>query len=65
MVKMIRMTAALLMFGLGCLHIGFIFAEFAEPSNGIASYLELEAVLVKQLESYLDKVENEQDMITR
>ncbi|XP_017871972.1 PREDICTED: prolyl 4-hydroxylase subunit alpha-1-like [Drosophila arizonae] len=61
---MVRLSAVLLMLGLGCLEFGYIVAECAGPTMGIDSFLQLEAVLVKHLESYVDKVQNEQETIS-
>lgn len=63
--KMIRLSAVLLMLGLACFEFGNIAAECAEPTMGLNSLLQLEAVLVKHLESYVDKVQNEQETISR
>lgn len=63
--EMIRLSALLLMLGLGCLKLGYIAAECAGPRMGVNGYLQVEAVLVKHLESYLNKAEIEQETIQR
>ncbi|XP_064550757.1 prolyl 4-hydroxylase subunit alpha-1-like [Drosophila montana] len=62
---MFRVSAVLLTFGLGCLSWGSTFAGYAESENGMQGLLEVEEILVKQFELYLDKAEQERDSIMR
>lgn len=62
---MFRVSAVLLTFGLGCLSWGSTCAEYAESEDGVQGLLNVEEILVKQFELYLDKAEKERDSIMR